>query len=460
MKQALKQFLSWLLDRGTTALEGAVRFSSANIVTDSAESHDLNGDGVTDAADADFLLEYAVGNEPVLQGDGDLSGDGVIDSYDAHLLLAGVTGDTVTIPAGSSAAVRVTIELSEKAKAELDAETPRGSYVQAYVYARSEGGTVHSIPVLAFYGDWSEPSMYDRGTLMDLVHMTGNVTPYLYQAVGPYGNALGIDYGSGQEYYYGGNPVLDDETYIPERNAFNSQDASRLTEQGFTLIRGAGAARIQITNADSGVVYYERELGELYPAFYNPSYGIWENSIQYARLDWAGKDAAGKPLAEGTEVSVTLTAVPHYYRQPDGSYSYEALGAGSTMTTTFTIDNTAPEALDIDLSGVNEDRLAVTAKDNRHVAAVAVLNAAGNRRMVAVSPNQTEPGETVTVELDLSSAYGSEFLVAVYDYATGTTCSPTTWWPSPMWAPRSTITETMTPWWTGISSSTGWAMCT
>ena len=411
----------WLLDRRTTALEGAVHFSSANMVTDSAESHDLNGDGVTNADDADFLLEYAVGNETALHGDGDLSGDGQINSYDAHLLLAGVTGDTVTIPAGSSAAVRVTIELSDAARAELDAETPKGTYVQAYVYARSEGGTVHSIPVLAFYGDWSEPSMYDRGTLMDLVHMTSNVTPYLYQAVGPYGNAMGIDYGSGKEYYYGGNPVLDDETYIPERNAFNSIDASRLTEQGFTLIRGAGAARIQITNADSGEVYYERELGELYPAFYNPSYGMWENSIQYARLDWAGKDAAGKPLAEDTEVSVTLTAVPHYYRQPDGSYSYEGLGAGSTMTTTFTIDNTAPEALDIDLSGVNEDRLAVTAKDNRHVAAVAVLNAAGNRRMVAVSPNQTEPGETVTVEMDLSSAYGSEFLVAVYDYANNVT---------------------------------------
>ena len=106
--------------------------------------------------------------------------------------------------------------------------------------------------MLAFYGDWSEPSMYDRGTLMDLVYMTSNTAPYLYQVIGPYGNALAIDFGDGNEYYYGGNPVLDDDTYIPERNAFNSQDASKLTEQGFTLIRGAGAARIQVTNADTG----------------------------------------------------------------------------------------------------------------------------------------------------------------------------------------------------------------
>ena len=411
----------WLLDTQTTGLDGSVTFYSDAIAAENAADYDLNGDGRTNAADADLLLEFAVGNEPELKGEGDISGDGKIDSYDAHLLLSSLGGDAVTVPAGGTVTVTVSMALSEDAMAELDAETPKGTFVEAFVYARGGEGTVHSIPVLAFYGDWSQPTMYDRGTLLDLVSMTSSTAPYLYQAIGPYGNALGIDYGDGSEYYYGGNPVLDDDTYIPERNAFNSKDASRLTEQGFTLIRGAGAARIQITNTDTGEVYLRRELGELYPAYYNPSYGVWENTIQNARLDWYGKDAEGKPLAEGTNVSVTLTAVPHYYRQEDGSYPYEGLGEGTTMTTTFTIDNTAPELLDIDLSRVDAESLTVTAKDNRHVAAVAVLNAAGNRRMVAKSPNQTESGETVTLELDLSRAYGSEFLVAVYDYANNMT---------------------------------------
>ena len=411
----------WLLDTLTTDLSGNVRFYSANMVTGSAGSHDLNGAGVTDAADADFLLEYVVGNEAALHADGDLSGDGRIDSYDAHLLLTSLSGDAVIVPAGESAQVRVSIELTGEARAELDAETPKGTYVEAYVYARSEGGTEHSIPVLAFYGDWSEPSMFDRGTLMDLVSLTSNVAPYLYQAIGPYGNALGIHYGDGREFYYGGNPVLDDETYLPERNAFNSVDASVLTEQGFTLIRSAGAGRIQITNAETNEVYLSRELGELYPAYYDPSYGAWQNTIQYAPLRWSGDDASGVPLEEGTEVAVSLTAVPHYYRQPTGSYSYDGLGSGSTMTTTFTIDNTAPEALDIDISRVEEDRLTVTAKDNRHVAAVALLSANGSRKMAVESPNQTVLGDTVTVELDLANAYGTEFLLAVYDYANNVT---------------------------------------
>ena len=413
----------WLLDNWTTDLDADVTFYSEAMSAVGTQSHDLNADGRTNAADADFLLEYLVGNENALAADGDLSGDGKVESYDAHLLLAGLSGDAVVVPANGTASIKVRMALTEEARAELDAMTPKGTYVEAFVYARGiadaegETGTVHAIPVLAFYGDWSEPSMFDRGTLLEHIHLAVNTAPYLYEVVGPYGNSLGIDYGDGSEYYYGGNPILDDDAYIPARNAFNSVDASRITEQGFTLIRGAGAARLQVTNADTGEVYFERELGELYPAYYNPSYGQWENTIQYARLDWSGSDAAGAPLAEGTRVNVTLTAVPHYYRQEDGSYSYEDLGQGAYMTTTMTIDNTAPEILDIDVSQVDGDKLTVKVKDNEYVAAVAMLNASGTRMFTATAANQTTKNTTATLELDLSDIFGTEFLVAAYDYA-------------------------------------------
>ena len=55
------------------------------------------------------------------------------------------------------------------------------------------------------------------------------------------------------------------------------------------------------------------------------------------------------------------------------------------------------------------------------MAAVALLNANGTRKMSVKSPNQTQQGQTVTVELDISDAYGTEFLVAVYDYANNVT---------------------------------------
>ena len=133
--------------------------------------------------------------------------------------------------------------------------------------------------------------------------------------------------------------------------------------------------------------------------------------------DLTGLDAAGEPLPDGTKVHISMTAVPHYYRAADGSYSYEDLGPGATMTTPLTIDNTAPEILDVDISGVGEDRLTVTALDNEYVAAVAILNNAGTRMYTVETPNQTEHGIAISIELDLREVYGKGFLVAVYDYA-------------------------------------------
>ena len=127
----------WLLDTWTTELEGDVTFYSDGIGTNGAESHDLNGDGKTNAADADFLLEYLVGNETALADGGDLSGDGKVDSYDAHLLLAGLSGDVVTVPAGGSATVEVHMALTEEAKAELNALTPKGNVINLRILSQN-----------------------------------------------------------------------------------------------------------------------------------------------------------------------------------------------------------------------------------------------------------------------------------------------------------------------------------
>ena len=418
----------WLLDTWTTGLEVNTTFAADVALGSSGDMDcDLNGDGITNAADADYLLEYVVGNVTELYANGDLSGDGQINSYDAHLLLARLGGSTVTVPAGETVTVTVELALTDAAKAELDAENPNGAFVQAFIYARSvadaEGniGTTHSIPMLAFYGNWSDPSMFDRGTLLDLIYLQSNVAPYLYYYVGPYGNTVSIDYGDGVEYYFGGNPVVDDTAYLPERNAMSSVDGSKLVEQTFSLIRSMGAARVQITNAETGEVYMERLLGESYPAFYNSSYSTWEGAWQYAALNWAGTDAASQPLAEGTKVDVSVTAVPEYYRNADGSYPFDGLGEGCTLTTSLTIDNSAPEATDIDLSALDSGILSVTAKDNEYVAAVALLNSSGTKMLTVLSPNQTERSEEVTVDLDISNVYGNDFLVAVYDYARNVT---------------------------------------
>ena len=417
----------YMLDYWTADLPASATFTANGVQISQAadlSDYDMNGDGVTNAQDADYLLEYLLGNETTLAKDGDVSGDGIVSSYDAHILLTKLNSNsTVDVPAYGNVTVNVRLALTAAGRQLLEDNYANGTYVEAYVYAESltneEGvtGTVHSIPVLAFYGNWTDPNMFDYSTYVELMYGMTNTVPYLYQQIGC-GNALTINYGDGGEYYFGGNPYLDDDEYLVDRNAFNSQDASKLNSQYFTLIRNAAEMVATISNADTGEVYFQKAYGSVYPAYYFVNYGAWQNIQQGAYLGWTGKDASGTPLPEGTRVRVDLTAIPEYYRNDDGTLNLDNLGHGTTLTTQMVIDNTAPTASDMVLV---DTTLTVTAKDNRYVAAAVLMNAAGTSFLAAATPNQTVLGQEVDVVLDLSMVQGKNFLLVVYDYANNAT---------------------------------------
>ena len=384
--------------------------------------YDLNGDGKTNAADADYLLEYLVGNETKLYGEGDVSADGTVSSYDAHVLLALLSSGTcVTVPAGGSVTVNAQLALTKSGKALLDANYENGTYVEAYVYAKAitdeEGvaGTVHSIPVLAFYGNWTDPRMFDYSDVVEFMYGVPHRVPYMYQKISTgSANGVTIDYGNGGEYYFGGNPLLMDDYYHPERNAFNSKDGSYLYGQYYTLLRNATELQLKISNVDTGAVYLSKKLGSTTSAFYHVNIGRWQNIQQGVRMNWYGLDANGNPLPENTRVKVELVAVPEYYRNADGTHNYEALGDGVSLTTQLIIDNTAPKSTAIKQDGTT---LSVTAQDNQYVSAIILTTPTGSQVLASANPNQTKANVPVTVDLDLSAVTGKSFLLAVYDYA-------------------------------------------
>jgi hypothetical protein len=257
--------------------------------------------------------------------------------------------------------------------------------------------------------------MFDYGSAVELMNLFKGMIPYMYQVINTgSANALTIDYGDGGEYYFGGNPFVMDNEYLPERNAFNSEDASRLYSQYFTLIRNATDMQLLITNAETEELYYHKNVGECYPAYYFVNGRTWQNVQQGFYVGWTGTDANGEALPENTLVDVTLLAVPEYYRNADGSHNYAALGEGAYMTTWMTIDNTAPEMLELEQVGTT---LKVTVQDNEYVAAVAVTNTTGTSMVAAVNPNQAEKGVPVTAEVELEGVMGKNFLLVVYDYA-------------------------------------------
>ena len=412
------------LDTATRPLDADVSFSGTGVVReDSGYTCDLNGDGVTNAMDADHLLEYIVGNAPTLHAEGDVDADGDLDTHDAHILLPRLNSGSysVTVPADGAVTIDVTLALSSEARALLDRHYPTGAYIEAFLKAeplpdaQGRRGSAHSIPVLGFYGSWTDPGMYDVGSYLEHSAGTENRTPYLYQYNDIRSNYLTIDPGDGREYLFGGNPYIQEEEYLPRRNAFSNSGNASLRSLRFTLIRSARASMLVLKDADTGEVHLAQELGAWEGAYYHANLADWQNTQWQLPL---GLWLDGIP--EGTTLDLSLIAAPELYCTYDaetGAYTadWDRLGAGAYLSTTFTIDNTAPELLDLEL--VDGGTLRITARDNQYIAAAALLNPSGTQTLAAAPANQTEPNAEMTVELDLSGIYGKTFLLAVYDYA-------------------------------------------
>lgn len=357
------------LDTWTTPLTDAV-------VTYEINGQPMNNEGLT-WMDAQNVLEYCVGameltDEQIEMYDFD--GDGKITTNDAYLIL------NVQVPACGSIEVTVTIDVT---KCDFS-DYPVGAYIEAYSYAtelpNDEGveGTVHSIPVLGFYGNWSDASMYDVGTLADYAYGTEGRAPYLYAETECLTNFLSVKYpGDSTEYALYGNPFAIEETYDPEFNAFNSNGT--LAKYYITAIRNAGNALLLINDTETGEIYSATELGRVNSAYYYDNGGKWQGTQYTASVGWAGTDAEGNKLPEGTQVDVSLVLAPEYYVSADGSYDWSSLlggelGDGAYLTTRVAIDNTAPEmtALTYDAEA---QTLTASAKDNRNVAAVYLAHA-------------------------------------------------------------------------------------
>ncbi len=72
-------------------------------------------------------------------------------------------GDTITVEAGKTAEVVVTLTLSDADKAYMDESFENGMYVEGFVELEAVSGTEIdlSVPYLAFYGDWTVSPLFD-----------------------------------------------------------------------------------------------------------------------------------------------------------------------------------------------------------------------------------------------------------------------------------------------------------
>ncbi len=421
------------MDTLTTPLSAAVTWTVNGRATDSlSRDYDYNNDGRVDLEDGQLLLDVA-SKKPGAKllnpkAIADLNGDGAVTAYDAHLFLNLLQEATILVPANGKAEVVCHIRLLDRST--LNASYPTGAYVEGYVrvqgLATDEGaaGTSHSIPVLGYYGSWSEPSMYDVGSLIDSIYGTETRAPYL-GTKNEYGytvsNFLNILYaGETESSAMVGNPVDFDDEYLSVRNAFNNQGGNSISTLVFSLIRNAGNSRLQIVDSNTKAAYLDEEVGTATASYYSENANAWQHTRLQLGIDWSGTDASGNALPEGTSVDLTLTMAPEYYANADGSYRWDELKDGAKLSTHLTIDNTAPELISV-RQDLTQKALAVTAMDNRYVAAVILWNMTDTPTPVSyILPNQPEDalGKTTDCTFDLSKLSGGEkLLLQVVDYA-------------------------------------------
>ena len=394
---------------------------------------DVNKDGKTDAADAQAILDYTTGANDGSTYDltvADINKDGKVNSYDAYLFLSQMKTDAVQVPVGTPVNVKVTVKLTAETKAYLDQYYTNGAYVEGYVYVgtnNTDDGAmlpVHSIPMLGFYGNWSDASMLDTSTLVEQLY--GDTRP-TYLGLSSYTNYNTIKYpGEKNETIYTVNPyVIEDE--IPyDRAAINS--GSTLAKYAVSVIRNAAAAVYFVKDeATNEILYMGGVTNQVFGAYYYTNGAAWRNTA--ASLT-ANQKIASLGLKEGDKITAGVALIPEYYE--DGAaldknaieklITSDVLGEGAYFANTYTVDDTAPELLDVE-KDLMTGELTVVAKDNQYIAFVGLYNASGKKILtidgtqMAAVPSQDQAGEKCGLVFPLTDAAGEYVTVTVADYA-------------------------------------------
>ena len=392
---------------------------------------DFNGDGKVTKADGQALLDFVTGVLDSISNkdNADFDKDGSIDTYDAYLFFQQLNKSTVEIPANGSVHVEVNAKVLGLDKYDKASDNT-GTYVEGYVYAdevaSAEGvkGDSHSIPVLGYYGSWTDPSMFDIGSYIEYMEAkTESRVPYMYAASQSAKKYQGVTVqyaGDPFVYYFGGNPYMD-ETYDPNRASINP-DTTVFVRANFSLIRNAADARVTITG-ENGNVYYDKASGSpTASAYYYSNGGSWRNAQGNI-----GINTAPTAAANGEKITVKVTEAPEYYvtYNADGTHvtNWDALGDGASRSYTAFIDRTEPVLSNVyfrEDAETGARSLVLTAQDDRYVSAAFLIDYDEMKVLAraAGSPEGAALGAATDISLDLKKAEGVDHLyIQVCDYA-------------------------------------------
>lgn len=312
--------------------------------------------------------------------------------------------DTVTLNSKGQAEVEVSLALTAKGKAALDAKFPNGIYLEGFVTLTPvNGGDTISLglPFMGFYGDWSAAPIFDAS-----VYDTDK-SPAVYRTM------LGLFGADGSGYYLGHNLyATDNDRFDKNYIAMSNKTSNYHVTAAMAMLRNANTLTFTVTD-ESDTKVYEEELKNQSKTYYSSSQQSYHTPM--APTGFTGykksKYTATKALPEGT-YTYTVTA--------------ELNGKTEKETFPLTIDNQAPQVVKSEVVIQNGKRLwKVTVRDNHYVQAVCAT--LGSTPLTGwYAPNETEEGVESVVTFDLSNQALSgltQAKIGLVDYADNQTVS-------------------------------------
>ncbi len=433
-----------LMDRGTIGLNASATCWWEPIDGSvPAEGHDVDRDGDTDKDDAQAILDYLTDEKEESEVDldvADLDGDGEITTLDAYLLLGfeseeGTGYANGVVPAHGSRYCAVRITLPDSEKEDLDLYFEGGAYLEGYTFVTcdttTEDGAVyedaHSIPILGFYGSWTDATMFDTASYTEKLYgsnqenYSGNdTTNYLTMQL------------NGSNVKFSGNPYMVENEFPADRLAINSN--TTMLNIAYNLVRSAGTTGFAVTKLDgehqvTDVISSTVTGNEITGLWYYVNGGSWQGTTM--KLYNVNKAPSAYGLAEGDRFRIGFYAIPEYnamlvnddYTSAsagmldktgfDTLLKSNVLGEGAYVGYDFVVDNTEPQIVGANLEG---NDLTITATDNQALAYVAILSLDGETVYSEFAPGENEYSVTIDATDAIENAMG---YVAVFagDYA-------------------------------------------
>ena len=225
-------------------------------------------------------------------------------------------GQSVTVDAGQTADVELTLTLSDADRKYLDESFENGMYVEGFVQLSAQGeGTVDlGCPFLAFYGDWTRAPMLDleyfetnKDELDNAIDFEDKTMPDAY-ASRPIGSLYGDYISYLGSFYFVQDPSSKMISANREYIALSNQEGTinSLEYVWLGMLRGAKEMTITITEDSTGEVVFERV-----ESYIRKSYSDGGPTIYPANLD-VGFSAIEQNLKNNTKYTVTIKGLLDY----------------------------------------------------------------------------------------------------------------------------------------------------